>query len=39
MADDNKKNKTTRAKKTFGNTIPKPKNSLSPKTNIDKKKK
>lgn len=38
MADDKKNKNITRSKKTFGNTIPKPKNSLNPKTNINKKK-
>ena len=38
MADDKNKKGTAKSKETFGKTLPKPKISLKPKTNITKKK-
>jgi len=38
MAEDKKKSVIHKSKKTFGNTIPKPKNNLKPATKINKKK-
>lgn len=38
MAEDKNKKGITKSKETFGSTIPKPKNTLKPKTNNNKKK-